>query len=105
MSLPTRIYYYQTISGGIGQYISGIPEKAMVSNLTKIGKGDILPESIGLPGDITAFFFPSGRIWYANGNHFVPESPARFRECMRVHKRQQSLTKPKKELKSLRDLI
>ncbi len=94
MNLPTKVYYYQTISGAIGQYITKIPEMVMISNLIKIGKGETLPEGIDLPGDIISLFFPSGRIWYANGNHFTVESSGRFKECMRVHKKQQALSVP-----------
>ena len=104
MSLPTtRIYYYMMKSGAIEQYMSDKPEQVMVSNLTKIGKGELFPVDIKLPNDIISFFFPSGRIWYSNGSHFIVGSALRFRECMMIHKRQQLILDSRKKKDKKKD--
>ena len=88
------LYYYET-DDAIHQYLRSLSEIYLVSILSKIGKGELEPEIHDLPEDIQVFYFPSGRIWYRNGNRFVAQTPIRFRKIAAEYKRQQVIKESK----------
>lgn len=93
--MPSALYYYKTEDGTIHQYQVNISEVFLVSILARIGRKELSPSVHDLPDDITLFYFPSGRIWHANGNRFVAQKPLVYREVMLTFRRLQGIKESK----------
>ena len=75
------------------QRIGGAEQQAVAAGLCDLD--ELEPEVHDLPKDIQVFYFPSGRIWYKNGNRFVAQTPIRFRKIAAEYKRQQVIKESK----------
>lgn len=88
-SVPKNIYYFTVEhTAGIQRHMTINSELPMVTILSEIGKGNIEPEVHDLPNDMVTFLFPSGRVWYRNGNRFVAQRPAVFQGYRSLYNRQ-----------------
>lgn len=85
--MPNAVYYYETEDGTIHQHVVNISEIFLVSILFRIGKGETESSVYDLPKDIKTFYFPSGRIWHANGNSFTAQNTIKYKEMMLNFKR------------------
>lgn len=95
--MPSALYYYETEDGHIHQYSVNVSEVFMVSILSRIGRKEIEPSVHSLRDDIKMFYFPSGRIWYSNGNRFVAQNISRYRKVMLTYRQQHSIEESKKK--------
>jgi len=92
------LYYYETEDSAIHEHQVSISEIFMVSILSKIARGRVEPSVHHLEENIKIFYFPSGRIWHANGNRFVAQNITKYRQVMMAFRRQRNILESKKRV-------
>lgn len=95
--MPTALYFFQTEDDTIHEYKVPVGEMFLIHFLSAIGKGEVKASVHDLPKNIKTFFFPSGRVWYKNGNRFVGENQTKYRWAMGNFKRLQAIKEAKEK--------
>ncbi len=90
-------YFYQTNDDVLHEYQAQVSEPFVISILSGIGKGTIRANTHSLPEDVKVFYFPSGRVWYKNGNRFVGENKTKYRWAMANCRRQKAIEESKQK--------